>query len=96
MLPWLPGTQPLIAIGPAPMALTELAQGDPSALRALRLGLWAGKRLGLGGAALALYGAGALLAGEARARRRIAAVLAEAGQPASEAELDQASEAEGG
>jgi hypothetical protein len=103
MLPWLPGP-PILAFpalratgfgGASFGAMLELARGDPALTRALRLGLWAGKRLGYGGAALALYGLGAMLAGEPRARRRIAVALAEAGRGATEAEMEQAMEGAG-
>ena len=62
---------------PAIRALHEASADDPSARGALRLGLWAGRQLGLAEGPLALYAFAVMDAPQAVAR--VAADLAERG-----------------
>lgn len=76
---------------PAIIGLEEASAEDPTARRALRLGLWAGKRLGLAGGGLALYAFSVMdtVAGGACAAARVARDLAARGLPFDMAELRQ-------
>jgi hypothetical protein len=73
-------------------SLEAVSEGSPRARRNLLIGLWAGRRLGLGEAELAAYCRGVMecdheLPGDEDVLRKLAADLAAAGRPTPKAEL---------